>query len=217
MPNITLANNDIPVGLPNTRRSTSPQTICWSGLPAEAPYFEPNVLRCYRPNCGHSSDRKSRTSTPITTDYSKPIIQSWITLICSSSVSTVMPKYNNLTTYDIRIFTKVVVDVLSLTAWLTHWGRDKMSVISQTTFSIWFFLNENVWIPIKISLKVVPKGHMNHIPALVQIMVWCRPGDKPLSEPIMISLQTHICVFRPQWVNIMFTSSFLCGCKTLLL
>ena len=28
-----------------------------------------------------------------------------------------------------------------------------------------------------------------------------RPGDKPLSEPMMVSLLTHICVTRPQWVN----------------
>ena len=27
------------------------------------------------------------------------------------------------------------------------------------------FLNENIWIPIKISLKFVPKGQINHIPA----------------------------------------------------
>ena len=47
------------------------------------------------------------------------------------------------------------------------------------------FLNENVWIPIKISLKPVPKGPINNIPALVQIMAWRRTGDKPLSEPIL--------------------------------
>ena len=34
-----------------------------------------------------------------------------------------------------------------------------------------------------ISLKFVPKGPINNIPALVQIMAWRRPGDKPLSEP----------------------------------
>ena len=38
------------------------------------------------------------------------------------------------------------------------------------------FLNENVWIPIEISLTFVPKGPINNIPALVQIMAWCRPG-----------------------------------------
>ena len=63
------------------------------------------------------------------------------------------------------------------------------------------FLNENVWISIKISLKFVPKSPFNNIPALVQIMAWRRSGDKPLSEPMMVSLPTHICVIRPQWVN----------------
>ena len=63
------------------------------------------------------------------------------------------------------------------------------------------FLNENAWIPTKISLKFVPQGPINNIPALVQIMAWRRPGDKPLSEPMMASLPTHICVTRPQWVK----------------
>ena len=62
------------------------------------------------------------------------------------------------------------------------------------------FLKENIWIPTKISLKFVAKGPINNIPALVQIMAWRRPGDKPLSEPMMVSLLTHICVTRPQWV-----------------
>ena len=63
------------------------------------------------------------------------------------------------------------------------------------------FLNENVWTLIKISLKFIPKGHINNIPALVEIMAWRRPGDKPLSEPMMVILLTHICITRPQWVN----------------
>ena len=63
------------------------------------------------------------------------------------------------------------------------------------------FLNENVRISIKISPKFVPKGPINNNPALVQIMAWRRSGDKPLSEPIMVSLLTHICITRPQWVN----------------
>ena len=63
------------------------------------------------------------------------------------------------------------------------------------------FLNENVWIPIKISLKFVPRSPINNIPALVQIMAWRRPGAKLLSEAMMVSLTTHICVARLQWVN----------------
>ena len=58
----------------------------------------------------------------------------------------------------------------------------------------YIFLNENIWISIKISLKFVPKGLFDNIPALVEIMAWCRSGDKPLSEPMMVSLPTHIYV-----------------------
>ena len=48
------------------------------------------------------------------------------------------------------------------------------------------FVNENILISITISLKFVPKGLINNIPALVQIMAWHHPGDKPLSEPMMV-------------------------------
>ena len=78
---------------------------------------------------------------------------------------------------------------------LTHWGRDKMAAIFQ-----WIFLNEITWISMKISLKFVPRGSINNIPALVHLMAWRRPGDKPLSEPMMVRLPTHICVTQPQWV-----------------
>ena len=57
-----------------------------------------------------------------------------------------------------------------------HFGDDIFKCI---------FLPENIWIPIQISLKFIPKGMINNIPALVQTMAWHHPGDKPLSEPIM--------------------------------
>ena len=63
------------------------------------------------------------------------------------------------------------------------------------------FVNENVWIPIKISLKFVPKGPINNIPGIVQIIAWRRPANKPLSEPMIVRLLTHTCVTRPQWVK----------------
>ena len=72
-------------------------------------------------------------------------------------------------------------------------------------FRIWHFqthlIQWNFRISIKISLKFVPKGPINNKPAFVQIMAWRRSGDKPLSEPMMVSLLTHIYVTRPQWVN----------------
>ena len=63
----------------------------------------------------------------------------------------------------------------------------------------------DIWIAfssMKLSLKFVHKVGINNIPGLVQIMAWHRPGDKPLSEPVIVSLLMHICVTRPQWVKI---------------
>ena len=53
-------------------------------------------------------------------------------------------------------------------------------------------LSETVRISINISLKFVPKGQINNIPSLVQIMAWRRPGDKPLSEPMMVRLPSYM-------------------------
>ena len=47
------------------------------------------------------------------------------------------------------------------------------------------FLNENVWLSINISLEFAPKGPIDNKSALVQVMAWCRIGDKPLSEPML--------------------------------
>ena len=63
------------------------------------------------------------------------------------------------------------------------------------------FLNENVWIAINISLKILPKGSINNTLALAQMMAWRRPGDKPLSETMVVRLRTHIGVTRPRWVK----------------
>ena len=47
------------------------------------------------------------------------------------------------------------------------------------------FLNENFRISIQISLKFVPKGPIDNKSALVQVMAWCRTGDKTLPEPVL--------------------------------
>ena len=73
------------------------------------------------------------------------------------------------------------------------------------------FFNEKLLYLIKFLLKYVRKGPIDNNPALVQIMAWRRPGDKPLSEPMMVSLPTNICVTRPQWpsslINIHYQTS----------
>ena len=63
------------------------------------------------------------------------------------------------------------------------------------------FFNENMLISLKISLMCVLEVRINNIPALVQIMTWRRPGDKPLSESMMFNLLTYEWVTWPQWVN----------------
>ena len=78
--------------------------------------------------------------------------------------------------------------------------RQNDRLFADDTFKRIFF-NENIRISIKLSLKFVPKGSINNNPALVLIMAWCRPGDKPLSEPMLVKQLTHICVTRPQWVK----------------
>ena len=45
---------------------------------------------------------------------------------------------------------------------------------------------------IQISLNVVPKGSINNISVLVEIMAWHRRGDNTLSERMLVSFLTHI-------------------------
>ena len=60
-----------------------------------------------------------------------------------------------------------------------------MTAISADHIFKCIFLNENDRIPIKISLKFVPRSPINNKPALVQVMAWHKIGDKPLPEPMM--------------------------------
>ena len=95
--------------------------------------------------------------------------------------------------FEVRLNTAILCS-------LTHWGRDEMDDILQTTFSN-VFSSMKMFL-IKISLKFVPKGPINNIPALIQIMAWHWPGIKPLPETVMVRLLMHICVTWPQWVTL---------------
>ena len=82
------------------------------------------------------------------------------------------------------IMTGLIELFLSCLIALTHLPLIKMAAILADNIFKCIFLNENVWISLKISLKFAPEVRINNIPALVQIMAWCRIGDKPLSEPM---------------------------------
>ena len=60
-----------------------------------------------------------------------------------------------------------------------------MTLILQITFLIAFFVNENIWNSIIISIQFVPEGSIVNKSALIQVMAWCRTGDKPLPEPML--------------------------------
>ena len=50
--------------------------------------------------------------------------------------------------------------------------------------------------------EFVPSGSFDNKLAWVQVMAWCRTGDKLLSEPMLLGSQTHICGTRGIWVKI---------------
>ena len=132
--------------------------------------------------------------TPPQSCYDTPVAKHWqrhtfwLTTAKASLVSAAVTIYNN----NLIEMTGQWVNTLRVRQNGRHLTDDIFKCI---------FLKENVWISIKISLKFVPKVRINNIPALVQIMAWCQPGVKPLSIPMMVSLPTHICITRPQWVK----------------
>ena len=82
--------------------------------------------------------------------------------------------------------------ILPYTPELTQSGQDKIDATFQTTFSNGFPLLKMYGFRLKFHWSSI-----NNIPALVQIIGWCWPGNRPSSEPMMVSLLTHICVTRP--------------------
>ena len=71
-------------------------------------------------------------------------------------------------------------------------AETKWPPFSRRLFQV-HFLNENIWILIKISLKFVPKGPIYNNPALVQVMAWCQTGNKPLPDQILTQFtETYI-------------------------
>ena len=74
---------------------------------------------------------------------------------------------------------------------------DEMAAILHKTFPSAFSWMKICEFRLRFHCLFVPDGPINSIPALVQIMAWQRSGDKPLSEPMLVSLLTHIRVTKP--------------------
>ena len=78
---------------------------------------------------------------------------------------------------DIRHPTGNMHSPLFFLTHLSHFQEDIFKFI---------LMNKKFCILIRISLKFVPKGPINNIPAMGQIMAWRRSDDNPLFEPMLI-------------------------------
>ena len=104
---------------------------------------------------------------------------------------------SHLELFEKAVTTTLLIQPLRLVV-LAHWGRVKMAAICADDILKCIFLNKK-WISIKISLKCIPKGPIDNMTALVQIMAW-RRTDHYLNQ-WWPRLPIHMCVTRPQWVN----------------
>ena len=68
---------------------------------------------------------------------------------------------------------------------LTYLPLDKMAAISQMIFSYAFSWMQSFVFWLKFNWTLFPKGLVNNIPVLVQIMAWHRIGNRLLSEPML--------------------------------
>ena len=58
----------------------------------------------------------------------------------------------------------------------------------------YIFLNENLCILHKISVKFVPGSPIDNKLALFQVIAWRQTGDMPLSEPMITQfIDTYMC------------------------
>ena len=70
----------------------------------------------------------------------------------------------------------------------------------------WIFLNENVWISIEVSLKFVPNGSINNVPALVQIMA-CRLTGANLNQWWLVHWRIYASLGLNELINVIRTYS----------
>ena len=69
----------------------------------------------------------------------------------------------------------------------THRGRDKLAPIFPTRHFQMHFLEWKFYALTQISLKFVPKGPIDNIRALADMMAWHRTGNTPLTQSIMMT------------------------------
>ena len=77
------------------------------------------------------------------------------------------------------------INRLTLSLCFNSYPLEKMAAILADDIFICIFVNTNDRNPLEISLKYVPRSLIANKAALVQVIPWCRTGDKPLPGPVM--------------------------------
>ena len=144
-----------------------------------------------------------RTPAAETLDFKTPLIKRYIELL-----QLYVCWFEHYVNYACVLTARVSLGVFLSIAHVTIL-RPRQNCCHFADISKYIFLKVNVWILLRIPLKFVSMVQINIVLALVQIMGWCRPGDKPLSETMMMIVLTQICVTRPPWI----TKYFPCYAK----
>ena len=85
-----------------------------------------------------------------------------------------------------------------------NWGELFTCMLHSVLFFIWCMYMSIKNLNLNLKINEICFIFALNIPALVEIMASRRPGGKPLSEPMVVSLLTHICITRPPWVKVLF-------------
>ena len=121
------------------------------------------------------------------------IVRSWWFFMIYSTIFFRYASYHqhaaNISIYMISLFgdqwhhmvTKLLVNVDSVNS--SPPGQNGLHFADDMFKCI--FLNKNIWISNKISLKYVPWSLIDNMLALVQVMAWRHSGNKSLSEPML--------------------------------
>ena len=116
-------------------------------------------------------------------------------------VSNNRPRGQEFTDLQVSVlFLMLVSNIMKYRGWKKHECKFEYQVISHKTRHLLEHIEaETKWPPFSRrhfkmhflewknkNFDSIPKGPINNILALVQIMAWRRPGDKPLSEPVIL-------------------------------
>ena len=153
------------------------------------------------PGLGLNSLNPGKSGSNVSCVIFKKILDIHVFTICYEIVLMVMPLEIGLCAVQLQAITWTTWTNTDKVLWCFNTlnprqnGRHFLDNIFKC-----IFINEGILILTKISLKFVPKGPINNLPALVQIMAWCQPEDEPLSEPMMAHLLMHMFITQPQCV-----------------